>query len=116
MREIHFFESEMSANAWYSYHWGPDTKMARDYENMDAIQRNTPEGDVTIATTQMCFLSTLWIEYGFRIYVHDRTGDFEIVLGEGNERTSRHIRRGHNLYRLWCNGEFATPRKKEEEK
>lgn len=58
-------------------------------------------------TMQMSFLSTEWFDLGYRIFVHDDTGMFEIVLGEGNERTSRHIRRAHNLFRMWENGEFG---------
>ena len=79
---------------------------------MDWVEKTLPEGDVVIGTTQMCFLSTRWFEDGFRVFVHDRTGTFEIVLGEGNERTDRHIRLGHNLFRMWENGEFGLSEEK----
>lgn len=73
---------------------------------MKYTQDHLSEFDGDITTTQMSFLSTEWFEEGFRIFVHDHTGTFEIVLGEGNERTNREIRPGHSLFNLWRGGEF----------
>lgn len=117
MSEIHFFECEEDESIWSSIEQtnGRQFMIANDYLGMDEVQRNITAEDLTVATTQMCFLSTQWIEDGFRTFVHDRTGLFEIVLGEGNERTDRHIRRGHDLFRLWRNGEFEPSFRKEEE-
>ncbi len=63
----------------------------------------------------MCYLETRWIEEGFRIFVHDHTGMFEITIGENNERTDRYIRYGHYLFRMWENGEFEQERMRNEQ-
>lgn len=60
---------------------------------------------------QMCFLDTAWLVYGFRIFVHDKTGQYEIKLGSSNERTHRDIRAAHNLFKMWSNGEFKDTQK-----
>ena len=107
-KEIHFFERKYNALSWYYKHdnLGPDIWLAEDYRTMECLS-NLGAGNDYIVTTQMCFLSTDWLDKGFRVFVHDRTGMFEIVLGNGNERTSRAIRRGHSLFRMWKNGEFG---------
>ena len=117
VKEIHFFECEEDESIWSSIQQtnGRQFMIANDYRGMGDVQHSISAGDWIIGTTQICFLSTQWIEDGFKIFVHDRTGVFEIVLGEGNERTNRHIRRGHDLFRLWCHGEFEPASRKEEE-
>lgn len=106
-REIHFFTDFVSENNWkkdnqYDLSYAYYEDMERFLNDM---RKNTK--DIICTTTQMCFLSFEWVELGFRIFVHDRTGGFEIVLGENNERTDRMLRPGHNLFRLWENGEFG---------
>jgi len=115
MREIHFFEEEDEEDDWIMHQdiEGKSTRIANDFAGMKYITGHLSEVHEGVITTQMCYLDTRWFEEGFRIFVHDHTGTFEIVLGEGNERTSRMIRPGHNLYRLWVGGEFGL--KEEEE-
>jgi len=107
MRAIHFFDDEFLEEVWVRRHEEELCRVASDYHRMKLYQENLPKGDIVIATTQMCFLSTRWFEEGFRIFVHDHTGTFEIVLGGGNERTDREIRLGHSLFNLWRGGEFG---------
>ena len=108
MKEIHFFERKNDAVSWYYKHddLRPRIWIAEDYRAMEWIS-HLVNGNDYIVTTQMSFLSTEWFEKGFRIFVHDRTGMFEIVLGEGNERTDREIMLGNNLFNLWRGGEFG---------
>lgn len=106
-REIHFFADFVSEKDWKKNN-GYDLSYAY-YEDMERFLKDIRKDtkNVICTTTQMSFLSTEWFERGFRIFVHDRIGMFEIVLGEGNERTTREIRYAHNLFRLWENGEFG---------
>ena len=109
MKEIHFFENKDDEDEWVM---GPENKsrpvwVANDFAGMKRAAGHLSEVYEYIATIQMCYLDTSWFEEGFRIFVHDYTGKFEIVLGDGNERTSRWIRPGHSLYRLWIGGEFG---------
>lgn len=114
MREIHFFESEAEEYNWVKHQdiEGRSRCIANDFTKMKYIEGHLSGVHEDVVTTQMCYLDTSWFEEGYRIFVHDHTGTFEIVLGEGNERTGRAIRYGHNLYRMWANGEFGS---KEEE-
>ena len=110
MREVHFFDSLYGRDKWIVLQMidgKPSPYGATDYVSMDKLQKNIPDGDVVIVTTQMCFLSTQWFQNGFKIFVHDKTGEFEIVLGGGNERTDRYIWPYNNLFRMWENGEFG---------
>lgn len=62
-----------------------------------------------IHTTQMgclAFHDELF-ENGYRIFIHDSDGQFEIRIGQC-DRTSREIRRSHNLFKMWLSGEFDT--------
>ena len=106
-REIHFFADFVSEKDWERNN-RYDLSFTY-YEHMEIFLNHIREDprDIICTTTQMSFLSTEWFERGFRIFVHDCTGTFEIVLGEGNERTTREIRYAHNLFRLWENGEFG---------
>lgn len=115
MREIHFFENESDEYEWVAHQniEGRPIWIANDFAKMKYVESHLSEINEDVATTQMSYLNTRWFEEGFRIFVHDHTGTFEIVLGEGNERTDRAIRYGHSLYRLWVNGEFGL--KEEEE-
>ena len=115
MREIHFFENEEEEETWVMHQEteGRSVWKANDFVSMYLISGHLSEVHEYLVTIQMCYLDTRWFEEGFRIFVHDHTGTFEIVLGGENERTSREIRYGHNLYRLWIGGEFGL--KEEEE-
>lgn len=60
-----------------------------------------------INTTQVCTVSTILFDKGYRIFVHDRYGkSFEITLG-GCERTDKEIRMAHNLSKMLENGAFG---------
>ena len=114
MKEIHFFASNFDMSTWAEEH-DYNVNVAYDYNRMERFRKAMDEvdGDITIVTTQMSFLSTEWLEFRYRVFVHDNTGMFEIVLGDKNERTDRTIRLGHSLFRLWAGGEFGL--KEEEE-
>lgn len=110
MREIHFFENESDEYERVAHQniEGRPIWVANDFASMKYVAGHLSEINMDVFTIQMCYLDTRWFEEGFRIFVHDHTGTFEIVLGEGNERTSRMIRYGHNLYKLWVGGEFGS--------
>ena len=59
-----------------------------------------------IITTQMGLLDARLWEIGYRIFVVDNYGKYEIKIGADNERTSREIRPVHNLFQMWKSGEF----------
>lgn len=124
MKEIHFFTDYHESLIWMCDHKylnkglfnNPILEALTDYKDVYAALNNTKDlfaKDEThyskvYVTTQMCFINTEWFEYGFRIFVHDDTGSFEIKLGPGNERTDRYIKMAHNLFRMWENGEFSS--------
>jgi len=116
-KEIHFFESKDDEDDWVIVQNVNEVsvRVADDYKGMKWVAGhvNDDECGQVIATTQMCYLDTRWLEEGYRIFVHDHTGMFEIVLGEGNERTNREIRYANSLFNLWRGGEFGL--KEEEE-
>ena len=63
------------------------------------------EGDEKIASTQVILCTTKLFKLGYRIFVHDLKGIYEIKLGK-NECTNREIKMSHNLPKLILNGEF----------
>lgn len=113
--EVHFFEDHKEMERQFKERWdqhkytfsATDFAWARSFR--DSVFEDVAKGvalPVVFFTTQMSFLSTEWFEKGFRIFVHDSTGCFEIKLGSDNERTKREIRKGHDLFKMWKNGEF----------
>ena len=120
MKEIHFFSNHWRQIDWEGqhkyvlpkHHEGAESIFCEtcDYDKMEEIladRKAKEKKNDLILTTQMCFLQTDWLELGYRIFVHDNTGDYEIKLGGDNERTRREIRISHNLFKMWHNGEFA---------
>ncbi len=58
-----------------------------------------------IHTTQLYACTTYLFDQGYRIFVHDDDGMFEITLGPC-ERTERIIKMGYNLPKMIATGEF----------
>ena len=118
MKEIHFFSSWYDKMDWEFKHRYLTRENVLyslgDYEECEEalnIARSRFESDANkynkvCTTTQMCFLSTEWLEYGYRVFVHDKSGQFEIKLGPDNERTDREIRIAHDIFKIWRNGGF----------
>ena len=91
MKEFHLFlydpVSEIIHHGYYSTLW--------------CIE----EEDERIGTTQVILCTTKLFELGYRIFVHDFKGIYEIKLGK-NDCTNREIKMSHNLPKLILNGEF----------
>ena len=64
------------------------------------------QGMPAIHTFQMSLMEGRLWELGYRIFVHDDTGVYELKLGTDNTRTHRELRISHNLFKMWKNGEF----------
>lgn len=60
----------------------------------------------TFWTSQMGLLTLPLLDMGYRVFIRDLTGAYEIHLGPHNERTEREIKTAHNLFRMWLHGEF----------
>lgn len=93
MKEIHFYEN------------GNDCAI----HNWTTVEYLLSYEEPRIDTTQMGFLS--WsaklFELGYRIFIHEANMEvYEIKLGWDNERTSRVIKKGHNIFKMWMAGEF----------
>ena len=58
-----------------------------------------------ITSTQVILCTTKLFELGYKIFVHDFKGSYEIKLGQ-NDCTNREIRMSHNLPNLILSGEF----------
>lgn len=58
-----------------------------------------------VKTSQMALLCNHYIDMGYRLFVHDEDGDYEICRGDC-ERTERILHADHNLCKLWISGEF----------
>ena len=97
--EIHFHEKALLKPTALS----DNTTLVTWRATEVAIQELWP----VIHTTQMGLLSTRLFDLGYRIFVHPTTHTmYEINLGE-NTCTDREIHSGHDLFRLWQNGEFG---------
>ena len=119
VKEIHFFERYFESLHWTSEHkylFNMPNPMIElfDYDEteralMSAVERHKSgtEYSQIYVCTQMCFLDTEWLVCGYRVFMHDNTGTFEIKLGDGNERTTRFIRPEHILFKMWKNGVFS---------
>ena len=121
MKEIHFFIDETDCWKWIKAHDYLNKKEGvnlmeclhsyKDNElkllEVKRLHKEEYQYSKVLVSTQMCFLSTDWFLYGYRIFVHDETGKYEITLGGKNERTDREIRMAHNLFKMWRNGCFA---------
>ena len=83
------------------------------YKSWSATEQAVMSDDTEIHTYQMGYLinSTLLFEKGYRIFIYDDYGEFEITLGDC-ARTNREIRKGHNIFKMWVSGEFTNYDKK----
>lgn len=98
-KKIYFYEYE--PNHLYEYKSGREIYHGYE-ETFEAIESNIP----VINTTQMSLLSTSLIEKGYRIIVVPCNKPiYEITLGQC-QNTDREIRKEHNLFRMWENGEW----------
>lgn len=97
-KEIHFYAD------WISFmdHSGSCDLAHTWATTLKAIQILDP----VIHTTQMGLLSTMLWEAGYRIFIHENDEMYEVKLGCENARTNRELRMGHNLFKMWMNGEF----------
>ena len=74
--------------------------------SLDTLIDALNESDYRILhTTELLMIDTDMFRLGFRLFVHDDSGEYEIKLGK-NERTAREIKMEHNLLKLWRGGEF----------
>lgn len=91
MKEFHLYlydpEYEIVLHGYYSTLWYIEEEEER------------------IVSTQVILCTTKLFELGYRIFVHDFKGIYEIKLGK-NDCTNREIKMSHNLPKLILNGEF----------
>lgn len=103
-KEIHFYDSEYDAIVNSSKPFNKQASFYYGYtETEDAIYNN----EEIIHTLQMCCLKTSLFTQGYRVFIHDMDGNYEIKLGPDNDRTNRDIRMEHNILKLWELGEFS---------
>jgi hypothetical protein len=92
-KEIHFYLYEPEFPIYHSWN-----------DIRDALRFDAP----IIHTTQMGRLDTCWLEFGYKIFIHESENEmYEIKLGYNNERTNREIKIYHNLFEMWQSGEFS---------
>ena len=88
VKAIHFYEYEANNFPIVFHSWSL---------TMEQIQCQKS----IIQTTQMGLLSTRLFELGYRIFIHEAPREqYEIKLGDKNERTNREIKMGHNLFKM----------------
>ena len=104
--EIHFYESD---DVFYLNQQKIKQAQENFYigyiETKDAIYLKEP----IIHTLQMACLTSysLLFNFNYRIFIHESNGEvYEIKLGQNNERTSRELKKGHNIFKMWLSGEF----------
>lgn len=61
-----------------------------------------------VDTNLIILCTTNLFDLGYRIFIHDKAGMFEVTLGSC-ERTTREIKKSHNLPNLIISGEFEKP-------
>lgn len=90
-KEIHFNSVSYDDNTLITYD-----------ETLRAIKKEEPY----IETVQMALLSTDLIKQGYKVFVRDADGEYEITLGGGCDRTAKELRIAHNIERMWKAGSF----------
>lgn len=75
-------------------------------KTISMYKRNVSE----IHTYQITLLALHPLARGWRVFLFDRHGQYEIELGVDNKRTDREIRGTHNLLNLYLAGEFKHKR------
>lgn len=105
MKEIHFAlddvrPSEIEKDFYFSFSW----KGTKDI--IEIMDRHGEGALYTYSMGMLTYASDLF-ERGWRVFIHDDTGAFEVKLGVGNERTNMEIKPEHNIFKLWLAGEFA---------
>lgn len=97
--EIHFFTDRYVMQSC----WMPGIRLCVDWVMTEkSINSRFPK----IYTTQMSFMNLRLIEKGYRIFIRDETGCFEITLGNC-ARTDKEIRPTHNIFKMWEAGVFT---------
>ena len=85
----------------------PEEIPAQSTIHLDGMEKRLLAGVERVDTVQAHCCSTVWLQMGYRLFVHFSDGtDTEIKLGD-NPSTGRHIRVEHNLERLLLAGEFG---------
>ena len=90
-----------------------DKGIPQCYRSWAATEQAVYAGETEIHTLQMGYLtySALLFHKGYRIFISDALGEFELTLGNC-ARTNREIRYGHNHFKMWVSGEFTNYDKK----